>query len=614
MAPRRTPSHEPSRRSPDERSLRDAVGVAVAAAAAMLAPASCAHDWDSYDPRLGGGGNATTSTGGATAGTGGSATTTSTGGAMTTSSTGGAGGSTTSTGGATTTSSTGGSGGAGGGGICEPNVAMPCYTGPDGTQGKGVCKGGSAICEPDGASYGPCLGEVTPVVESCALPADEDCNGLADDHCGLWAAQFGASGEQRANAIAVDAAGNILVAGRLAGTMPFGAGTLASAGGLDAFVVKLDANGQPVWGRVYGDAAAQEALGVAVDGAGNVLVTGYFHGTVDFSGGAGPAHTSQGLADAFVVKLSPGGDHLWSKTAGGALDQYGVAVAADGLGNAIVGGSFDGATDFGVASPASFAALDGFVWKLDAAGAPNWVKTFGESGDDETLAVAVGPSNHVFATGYYDEEVDFGAGPIGDGGGSDVFLVEIDPAGSYVFGKGYQALDDQYGRSISLDAAGDIFLSGGAQTEVSFGGPPLPIQGLPEDVFAVKLDPSGAEIWLRVFGDAESQSIGGSAVDGAGDLVLTFSNDGTVDLGGGPLVGAAVGDSDVVVAKLHGDTGDHVWGRIFGDTSDQDARAITVDSMNDILVTGEFAATIDFGTGALDNVSGDDVFVAKLPP
>ncbi|MBI5531259.1 MAG: hypothetical protein HY898_00990 [Deltaproteobacteria bacterium] len=86
-------------------------------------------------------------------------------------------------GGASGTGGASGQGGTGGGGMCTPGAQQPCYTGPNGTQNTGLCHGGQATCAQDGMSWGPCVGEVTPVAESCATTGDDDCNGTANDGC-----------------------------------------------------------------------------------------------------------------------------------------------------------------------------------------------------------------------------------------------------------------------------------------------------------------------------------------------------------------------------------------------------------------------------------------------
>ena len=67
---------------------------------------------------------------------------------------------------------------------CAPLLQVPCYDGPPGTEGVGLCDGGMKICAVDGSGFGPCVGQVTPQPEVCPGGEDEDCNGEVDDCCG----------------------------------------------------------------------------------------------------------------------------------------------------------------------------------------------------------------------------------------------------------------------------------------------------------------------------------------------------------------------------------------------------------------------------------------------
>jgi len=90
-------------------------------------------------------------------------------------------------GGAGAADGAGGSGGAGGAGgaaeACEPWTKKPCYTGPSGTEGVGACVAGFAICNAAGLGHGPCEADVVPEPERCETPADEDCDGVANEGC-----------------------------------------------------------------------------------------------------------------------------------------------------------------------------------------------------------------------------------------------------------------------------------------------------------------------------------------------------------------------------------------------------------------------------------------------
>ncbi len=76
------------------------------------------------------------------------------------------------------------SSGTGGGGVCTPGATQPCYDGPAGTAGVGICVAGTVTCDAAGAGWGPCTGEVVPLPqEDCATPVDDNCNGQANEGC-----------------------------------------------------------------------------------------------------------------------------------------------------------------------------------------------------------------------------------------------------------------------------------------------------------------------------------------------------------------------------------------------------------------------------------------------
>jgi len=163
----------------------------------------------------------------------------------------------------------------------------------------------------------------------------------------LWARTAGSSGDDRANSVAVDAWGNVAVAGYFSGAVNFGGGLLGSGGSWDGFVARYSETGGYLWARDLGGASTDEAFGVAADPSGNVVVVGGFQGTANFGGAT---LTSAGFWDAFVAKFgADSGTHLWSKSFGGALDDLANAVTVDGSGNAIVTGYFQSAVNFGAA-------------------------------------------------------------------------------------------------------------------------------------------------------------------------------------------------------------------------------------------------------------------------
>lgn len=517
-----------------------------------------------------------------------------------------AGTTTTTTTNSTTTSA---SGGAGGALLCAPGATQPCYSGPAGTEGQGICEAGAEVCAADGMSWGACVGEVLPGVEDCATAVDEDCDGLAPPCKGelLWAKRFGDGAAQAATAVAVNASGDVFVTGRFDGTIDFGGGPLQSAGGLDVFVAKLDATGGHVWSRRFGGSGDQWGSGIALSSTGDVLVVGNFTDAIDFGGGA---MQSAGGHDVFVLKLSATGDHVWSKRFGDAEDQLVRSVAADGAGNVVLAGALSGVADFGAGPLQSAGGLDAFVTKLDAGGGHLWSHVFGDGNDQDAKSVTLDDQDNVLLVGVYTGSMALGGSPLQSDGGGDVFLAKLDMGGGHVWSKGFGDAGAQAGWSVATDSSGAILLAGGFEGAIEIESGALQSAG-GLDMFAIKAESSGGPIWGAGFGDGGEQSLTSVAVDGSGNVLLTGRIDGAPDFGDGPL--QCAGGGDLVVVKLDA-IGGYQWAKRFGDAAGQFGSGIAADAAGNAIAVGYFAGTIDFGAGPLVSAGGSDVFIAAFGP
>ena len=134
-------------------------------------------------------------------------------------------------------------------------------------------------------------------VQTCALPISW---GGSDD----W---------DEGRGVGVDGSGNVYVTGWFWGTVDFDPGSgvdnHTSNGEHDVFLNKFDSSGAFNWARTWGGSEWDDGHGVAVEGSGNVYVTGYFQWTVDFDTGSGvDSHTSNGNGDVFLSKFPPDGN------------------------------------------------------------------------------------------------------------------------------------------------------------------------------------------------------------------------------------------------------------------------------------------------------------------
>ncbi len=205
-------------------------------------------------------------------------------------------------------------------------------------------------------------------------------------------------------AIALDAQGNVYFGGSADATaFPATAGAYSNSGG--PFVAKLNAAGSALVFNTYlGGSGFESTRGIALDATGSIYAVGST-ATVTFATTPGALHSaiSSRQSGAFVVKLDPAGSHaIYSALVGGSNSTLGNAVAVDASGNAYIGGQTH-AADFPLAasiSPVIGGASDGFVTKLDAAGAHVLFSTFlGGSGEDNVFNVALDAGGAIYISG-----------------------------------------------------------------------------------------------------------------------------------------------------------------------------------------------------------------------
>jgi hypothetical protein len=500
-------------------------------------------------------------------------------------------------------SGSGGSAGTGGG-----NATGTAGTGGGTTTCTDGKQGGDETDVDCGGSCPPCA-----LGQACAKPGDCGSGACAGGICAApapWSKRFGDGATQYGNGVTADALDDVLVIGNFGGTVDFGGGALTSASSVDVFVAKYDPTGKHLWSKRLGGASGQSGNGIATDGAGNVLVTGIFDGSVDFGGGA---LTGAGGADIFVAKYDPTGKHLWSKRFGDADQQLSYCVAADGQGNVLMTGNFSGAVDFGggvLTGGADAFSPDIFVAKYDPTGKHLWSKRFGDAGSQTGTGVAADAQGNVLVTGDFAGSVDFGGGVLTSAGGADVFIAKYDPTGKHLWSKRFGDADHQGGTGVAVDGLGNVLVTGSLAGAADFGGGALTSAGS-VDLFVAKLDPTGKHLWSKRFGDASDQYGFGIAVDAAGNALVTGAFSGAVDLGGGALTSAGI--ADILVAS-YDPAGNHLWSKRFGDASNQRGNAVAAGGAGSVLVTGSLRGTADFGDGALTSAGGEDAFLAKLVP
>lgn len=448
-----------------------------------------------------------------------------------------------------------------------------------------------------------------------------------------WAKGFGGGSADYSNNIVVDADGNSYVTGSFQGTVDFDAGAathnLSSVGGADAFVLKLDANGNFLWVKNFGSSGDDEGFGLATDASGNIYISGSFEGVVDFDPGSGISNgTAAGSSDAFLIKLNGAGDLVWYKTFGGSGADVATALMLDASANVYLGGNFRNTADFdpgsGTEDMSSLGLSDMFVVKLDASGNFVWSRRMGGLFDDHLSALALDLSGNVMIAGAFSgiSDMDPGSGTsnLVSNGLSDAFLLQLDASGSFMWTKQFGGLFDDHASDLVIDVSGNIYVAGYFNNIVDFdpgsGSSMLTSLGL-SDGFVLKLDVSGNFSWARKMGGLLADNVNAIASDLSGNVYVTGAFQGNADFGSGTAL-SSMGMSDVFISKIDL-SGNFMWTKNIGSSTDDYGNAIVVNNAGNIFTTGVYSGKADFdldlGLFDMEAPGGSsDAFTQRLAP
>lgn len=336
----------------------------------------------------------------------------------------------------------------------------------------------------------------------------------------LWRDQWNNSEWDELWGIDIDASGNIYAAG-------FGWYGTGGNRYNDLHLVKILPNGTQDWMIVTTDQWDQQGYDVAVNTSGDLYVTGELDG------------------DLALIKCSSTGTNIWNATTSLADEGFAIAIDSNSDSIYVLGREYSSGDNNLV------------LFKFHANGTIIWNKSWGGSDFDEGTDVAVDAAGNIYCVGSSNsfEAVSY-----------DFTIIKVSPNGAIAWNTTWGSSGTEYGKSIGVDATGNIYCVG------------LTTMGVGDDIALIKFHPDGTKAWNTTWG--------GLNFDYPYDVKLD-SNANIYCVGLTDSYGA--GSDDLLLLKFY-PNGTLMWNVTWGGYAEEKGVEIVIDSNDDIYCLGESAS------------------------
>jgi gliding motility-associated-like protein len=272
----------------------------------------------------------------------------------------------------------------------------------------------------------------------------------------LWVDKFDGIKDQRGsrdNRLAIDKFSNIYVVGgfqnrginQVANYGPF---SITSNGEWDAFIFKMDKEGNWLWAEGIGSNKTDRANSVAIDICDDIYITGEYRNPMVFPGGNASNGTDtlshKQKRDIFVAKINNQGEWKWAKRARSAGTDKPYQMSVDANKQVFIGGTSKGQMTFTnglVVDPQIAGDTTASAWVAQIDGASNngdwvWAKMAGSDTDDDDRTNDICPDGfgNVYAIGFYEDSPDFDGTILNSLGRKDIFVWKMSmTSGSFTY-------------------------------------------------------------------------------------------------------------------------------------------------------------------------------------
>ncbi|MFZ7115034.1 MAG: SBBP repeat-containing protein [Bacteroidota bacterium] len=362
----------------------------------------------------------------------------------------------------------------------------------------------------------------------------------------VWAKRAGGKGGDKIQSIALDGFGNIFAVGEFEDTC-YWESIMKTTPGPEVnnmFIAKYDTSGNVTWVKTLSTTGVihSRGYGVSCDESGNVYACGGTKGDTYFEGNY--LFTSNGDYDGTIVKFDSNGNYIWGRRLGGAESDKAYAIASDRNGFVYVTGYFVGTAEF-----SSSVDLNGnghteiFLAKYNADnGNLDWAKMAGDTGFDRGWDVMVNINGNIVITGEFQTGY-FGTNQAYSRGNQDMFVAAYDSNGDNLWVVDGGGVEDDIGRGITHDNAGNVIVVGDYAVAGIFTPDTIYGNGF-ADIFIASYSADGQNLnWIRSAGGLDSDRGRGVGVDNANNVYVCGEFIDSIRFGNTNIIGDTLLDA-----------------------------------------------------------------------
>ncbi|MBI3124604.1 MAG: T9SS type A sorting domain-containing protein [Ignavibacteriales bacterium] len=280
--------------------------------------------------------------------------------------------------------------------------------------------------------------------------------------------------------------------------------------------------------------------------------------------------------------------------------------------NIVMGGRFEKTMQFDNSFINYAGTYDFYIASLSKTKKLNWVYSGGGTGDDGLSDLIIDKDGNIVFTGVISQAATYDNIQLISNGERDACIVKVDKNGKHIWSLSFGGTGNDDGARLGIDGNNNYYLVG------SFSSPQIKIGATTltntntgsEDIFIVKLSPSGSVLWVKSMGGIDLQRIWGVHVLNDGTFLVTgwFTNELIVENTTYLSKNASI---DLFVSK-YSNEGKVIWLKVYGGAGSDYPYGIKTDAEENIFLTGTFSSSYSFGDISLSNKGGEDIFLAKL--